>query len=116
MRSKRSIDPTFGVAIGLLSLCVLLMFWHLRVHPVRMPPGGAVAEGVVPLEPRVIDINTATEAELRLIPSIGAVLAERIIVDRNANGPFASLEDLQRISGIGKATIERMRDVAVADN
>jgi competence protein ComEA len=43
------------------------------------------------------------------LPGIGPKLAERIEVDRQKNGEFASLEDLKRVSGIGKKRIEAWR-------
>lgn len=44
-----------------------------------------------------IDVNTATEKELRSVPGIGPVIAARIIAAR----PFRSADDLKRVSGIG---------------
>lgn len=61
-----------------------------------------------------IDVNTATEAELTLLPGIGPALAGRIVEDRQQNGPFATLDDLQRVHGIGPRTVERLGDIAVA--
>src|SRR6266567_8984921 len=49
------------------------------------------------LFPAKLDINTATEKELRLIPGIGPVLAARIIAAR----PFRSADDLKKVNGIG---------------
>jgi competence protein ComEA len=48
-----------------------------------------------------ININRATAGELDGLPGIGPVLASRIIDYRKANGPFASVDDLQKVSGIG---------------
>jgi competence ComEA-like helix-hairpin-helix protein len=59
-----------------------------------------------------VDLNTASEAELDLLPRIGPTLAARIVEDRTANGPYGSIEDLQRVSGIGPKTVERLRPVA----
>jgi competence protein ComEA len=55
-----------------------------------------------------IDINTADAAELMLLPEIGPALAERIVADRQENGPFGSRADLDRVRGIGPATLERV--------
>lgn len=52
-----------------------------------------------------INLNTADEAQLRLLPGIGPALAERILNDRLTNGPFADLEDLTRVRGIGERTV-----------
>lgn len=55
-----------------------------------------------------ININTAGPAELDTLPRIGPALAQRIIDFRDANGPFRSLQDLERVSGIGPKTVERL--------
>jgi competence ComEA-like helix-hairpin-helix protein len=60
---------------------------------------------------RLIDLNTAPASELDLLPGVGPVLAARIIEDRQANGLFKDLEDLDRVHGIGPRTIERLRDM-----
>ncbi len=48
-----------------------------------------------------ININRATAGELDSLPGIGPVLASRIIDYRKSNGPFTSVDDLQKVSGIG---------------
>lgn len=49
----------------------------------------------------LVNINTASAAELDTLPGVGPATAEKIIADREANGPFATIEDLKRVSGIG---------------
>lgn len=56
-----------------------------------------------------IDINSATWVEWIQLPNIGETLARRIIADREERGPFESVEDLQRVKGIGPKTIENLR-------
>ncbi|MDQ7014577.1 MAG: helix-hairpin-helix domain-containing protein [Planctomycetota bacterium] len=64
---------------------------------------------------RKIDINTATLAELDILPRIGPTLAARIIADREANGPFGSLDDLDRVPGIGPKTVAKLVPYAAAE-
>ena len=49
----------------------------------------------------LVNINKATSEELQTLNGVGPSTAEKIIADREANGPFASKEDLKRVSGIG---------------
>ncbi len=63
----------------------------------------------------VIDVNSADEAQLDLLPGIGPRLAARIVQQRSSEGPFASVDDLERVSGLGPRIIERLRAYAVAD-
>ena len=57
----------------------------------------------------LVDINTAGEAELDELPGIGPSTARSIIEDRDANGPFSTIEDLMRVSGIGEKKFEKLK-------
>jgi len=56
-----------------------------------------------------IDINRASAAELELLPRIGPTLSKRIVAFREKNGPFRTIDALDRVKGIGPKTIERLR-------
>jgi competence protein ComEA len=56
-----------------------------------------------------LDINTADRTELNQLPGIGDTLAQRIIENRQSSGPFAELNDVRRVSGIGPKIMERIR-------
>jgi competence protein ComEA len=73
---------------------------------VAPPPvsGGAVAGGLV-------NVNTATATELEELPGIGEVIAQAVVDYRTENGPFASVDQLLDVSGIGDATLEDIRDL-----
>lgn len=58
-----------------------------------------------------IDLNSADERELSLLPGVGPVLARRIVNNRQQLGNFGSVEDLDRVHGVGPKTIDRLGDV-----
>jgi competence protein ComEA len=63
-----------------------------------------------------IDINRAESWLLEALPGIGEVLAQRIVDYRSANGLFQRIEDLLKVSGIGEAVFENMKDfITVSD-
>lgn len=65
--------------------------------------------GVSKLAPgETIDVNTASETDLERLPGVGPSLARRIVEYRQANGPFATPDDLQNVSGIGPSKFAKM--------
>lgn len=62
-----------------------------------------------------LNVNTASAAELELLPGIGPALAGRIVEDRQANGAFGSVDDLDRVKGIGPKTLDRIRDLVCVE-
>jgi competence protein ComEA len=57
-----------------------------------------------------VDVNRASEAELAGLPGIGSALASRIVAAR----PFAEVDELQRVRGLRRATLERLRPLVTA--
>jgi competence protein ComEA len=72
--------------------------------PVGPPeaPGSSVAPGPV-------DLNRATATELDALPGVGPATAQAIVSHRDANGPFASIDDLEQVRGIGPAKLDAIR-------
>jgi len=64
---------------------------------------------VRPADPRPVDLNHATPAELDRLPGIGPVLAGRIIAHRTRFGPFRNVDELIAVPGIGPALLARLR-------
>ena len=56
-----------------------------------------------------VNINESTWVDWMQLEGIGPSLAPRIVADRNINGPFSSIEDVRRVSGIGPTTLDRIR-------
>ena len=61
-----------------------------------------------------ININSASAEELEALPGIGPVLAKRIVQDREANGPFSTVDDLDRVKGIGEGILAKVREHVIA--
>jgi competence protein ComEA len=62
--------------------------------------------------PAKINVNAAPDYELSMLPGIGPKTAQAIVSNRQQHGPFASLDDMTRVSGIGPATVEAIRPYA----
>ncbi|MEZ5574674.1 MAG: helix-hairpin-helix domain-containing protein [Candidatus Competibacteraceae bacterium] len=60
---------------------------------------------------QAIDINTATAAQLEGLKGIGPKKAAEIVKYREANGPFKSVEDLSKVSGVGAKTLTANKDM-----
>lgn len=57
----------------------------------------------------VVDLNSATAAQLEALPGIGPVTAGAVVAWREANGRFTAVEELQEVDGIGPKTFEKLR-------
>lgn len=58
----------------------------------------------------LVDINTASAEELCTLPSVGEVLAGRIIEYREQYGEFREIEDIMRVYGIGEGVFTKIKD------
>ena len=56
-----------------------------------------------------VNINTATREEFEAVRGIGPALADRIVVYRDANGKFKSLDQMKEVKGIGDAKFEKIK-------
>lgn len=76
--------------------------------PVAAPP--PAASGGSPAQQTIVNLNTATQADLETLPRIGAALASRILDWRTANGRFAAPSDLLSVTGIGQKLFDGLKD------
>ena len=74
----------------------------------RKLPAGAPGVRTAAGPGRLIDVNTASAAELDTLPGIGPVLADRIIAERQKR-PFANVDELRRVSGLGPKKLDAIR-------
>lgn len=58
-----------------------------------------------------VNINSAGSEDLQRLDGVGESTAEKIIAEREANGPFRSIEDIKRVSGIGDKKYEAIKNL-----
>ncbi|WP_307841794.1 ComEA family DNA-binding protein [Salinibacterium sp. SWN167] len=75
-----------------------------------VPADGDEAAAATASDGRV-NLNTADAAALDTLPRIGPAMAARILAWREANGRFASIDDLRNVAGIGDATFDGLREL-----
>jgi competence protein ComEA len=74
--------------------------------------GGQSASGGESGAGATVDINTADATALEALPGVGPSIAQAIVEWREANGQFASVDELEDVPGIGPATLAEIRDTA----
>ena len=84
------------------TLCLGLFFCVLSLTSAALAEERAA-------EPAKINVNTAPSTELVALPGIGPKKAEAIVLYRQAHGPFATVDDLIQVKGIGAKTLEKLR-------
>lgn len=57
-----------------------------------------------------VNINTATQSELEAVKGLGPAKAKAIISYREANGKFKSLDELDKVKGFGKSSVDKLKD------
>ncbi|MEO6122806.1 MAG: ComEA family DNA-binding protein [Ilumatobacteraceae bacterium] len=90
------------------------------VPPVVTPSGGGstgggsaggVSGGGPTTTPGPIDLNTATAEQLDALPGIGPSTAAAIVEHRESSGPYATIDDLLAVRGIGPAKLDAIREL-----
>ena len=80
-----------------------------------LPPTYAQTGGdAPPLPDGKIDVNSANADSLETLPGIGPARARAIVEHRQANGPFAGVDDLTEVRGIGEGILDSIRDLIEA--
>jgi competence protein ComEA len=119
---QRAGGPKENAELSVLNLAAPLADGQQVVVP---KPGQVVPPGVVPTAPvpgaapglapgapgsgALINVNTADALTLEDLPGIGPVLSQTIVQHRTEHGPFTSVDQLEDVSGIGPATLEKLR-------
>jgi competence protein ComEA len=101
--------PRRGADLDALNLAAPVADGARIEVPARRPNAPSTVPGATPDVPETISINVADAAVLETIPGIGPVKAAAIVAHRDERGPFAAIEDLLDVTGIGPATLEQLR-------
>lgn len=129
----------WGAVIVLGGASIVGMAWSMTTRSTRAPaapvaPAVVVSDGEpeqgaagavessgsprparTPTAAKKINVNTAPESELELLPRIGPALAARIVEYRTKNGPFRAVDDLVNVKGVGPLTLEKLRPLVTVD-
>jgi len=62
-----------------------------------------------------LDLNTATAQQLQNVPGIDSTLAQNIVAFRDANGPFSSVDDLLKVSGMDQQKFNSLRNYVTVE-
>jgi competence protein ComEA len=92
-----------------LSVAVLASLCALAARPARgqtPQPGQASAK---PAASGIVNLNTASAADLEGLPGIGAKTAARIVEYRQKNGPFKKVEELMNVRGVGEKNFLKLK-------
>ncbi|HET9499318.1 MAG TPA: ComEA family DNA-binding protein [Marmoricola sp.] len=104
--------PRHGVSLTSLNLArVLVDGEQIRVGLPDVAPragGAAGAPGAGAAEGPLVNLNSATQAQLEALPGVGPVTAGRIVAWRAEHGAFTSIEDLLEVDGIGEKTLAEL--------
>ena len=100
------------ILLGSFVILLLLCVWahrgdfarEERLLPIDTVEGASLENGGY-----LININTAGIEELLTLPGIGEVLAARIVEYRDAHGPFASVDELDLVYGVGEGKLAQIR-------
>jgi competence protein ComEA len=97
----------FRTSLSIAVLSTLLIAQSHAATVAQTKPAGSSA--TLAATATVININSASVADLQTIPGIGAKTAELIVEYRQKNGPFKKVEELMNIRGIGEKNFLKMK-------
>lgn len=99
-----------GAELSLLNLAAPLADGQQILVPKEGATSAPVVGGTVPgATGALVNLNTADQATLETLSGVGPALATAIIQYRTEQGPFATVDQLDEVSGIGPATLEELR-------
>ena len=99
-----------GADVSTLNLARVLVDGEQIVVGVPAPAGlpSSTTSGLPPAAGSLVNLNTATEAELEALPEVGPVTAQSILAWRDQHGGFTDVNELLEVDGIGDATLQQL--------
>lgn len=114
--TTQSLSSTVLRAIAaLLLLAVVVALPAAAAGAPSKVPAKAATKAPSKATAGVVNVNTATAAELALLPRIGPAIAQRILALRKSDGPFKGAKDLMLVRGIGEHTFALIKDYVVVE-
>jgi len=85
--------------------------------PRASTPRGEESQNADPkyFEKKPLNLNTATQEQLELLPGVGPSMAAKILAARKATGGFKSVDELDDIRGMGEKTMEKLRPLVTVN-
>lgn len=92
-----------------LSFPIVALLACVAAHPLAQQSQTAPKDAAATRPGAMVNLNTATVAELQQLPGIGAKVAARIVDYRTKKGPFRKIEELMNVQGIGEKSFLKLR-------
>jgi competence protein ComEA len=89
--------------------CGLSLAGEAKKEPAKPPAKADKPAAAKEAAKGVVNINTATDKELQLLPRIGEKTAAAIVAYRKEKGNFKAIEDIKNVKGIGDKTFELLK-------
>lgn len=92
-----------------LSLAAFALLAAAQPQAQSKPAAPARAETRTAAATTIVNLNTASAAELEKLPGVGATTAARIVEYRQKKGPFKKIEELMNVQGIGEKSFLKLK-------
>ena len=115
MRQATRRDAALLAGITLAGMLVIVWGACFLIAPVWQPGYGAAVPQTASASRPLINPNTADVQTLLELPGVGQKKAEAIVAYREENGPFLSLQELTRVSGISQKMVDSWAEYMTLD-